>query len=1046
MDSNITTFRLLNSSGNYGNTYTYATNAGKNPDEVDFMAVNTVQETAAAYNQLGEVETTGSGSAAIMVKTALTIRNRLLKVVVLDEYEVYSNWENVLNNSGTTPIHKPMETMVQAKTSTGGSHTLALRADNTVWAYGLNEHGELGISKDPSRSGPYMNDDPNGIIPGVKGADDPVEIKTYQWTQDSNGIKILGATASKPKFIDIAAGEDHSLLVDSDGNVWAAGSNEYGQLGFDPQATIMATTDGMNVPLITPVVVPQDEVDVFLKVPGLTGVKIVEVSAGDGYSMALAEDGTVYVWGRNDKAQLGLDSTASYIYQPTELPLLHAAQISAGKDHALVRNYSGNAYAYGNNVIDLDAGGTAYGKLGLDIGEKATVSKPTYVSNLGAVGEIVAVSAGDSHNLALTYMNSVLAWGNSESGRLGVEPDGVKGPIELLESPKIVEISAGRDHSMALESTGQLWSWGGNRNGQLGLGMEDEMFLSTPTYNITYLVDAEVSIKSISAGNTYGSVSDMIGQVYGMGDYTHGEKALFQNDTMGDSPVLVGEKGQPSSKHIVVLRVGESADVPYILSERFNLYTDFQENGIPTVESKNSGIAEVDSVNVVDSTYHVTGMSYGFTHVVVHSPSGKQHIVFYVTVLPENENHPLPKVAHMVAAGGSHTVALKDDGTVWAWGDNSYGQLGVSRSSTEQIGMNQNSYYYSDVPVKEFPDMMDGEYIIQVSVGEDHSAALSSENRLFTWGRNEWGQLGQGELAGEWVDVPTEVILSTEKVAKPAKVVAGNQHTAVLTEDGQVYTFGHNHYGQLGLGVQDVNRHMTPERVKGMSKVIDLSEGSRSDTVHAVRYDGTLWAWGDNQYGQIHSTSGQQYYYKPILAKINTDCNYYKCPSCGDIHREIDLTFQGNSAMGTIEAVCPSCGGSIDQDADLDHTDNVLAGKQILKVYDGMNHSLALLNDGHIISWGGNMYGQLGNGSVSQQQEGAWPVVVGNPDDDGMGEYVVAVRAQHRSDRRPDYVCLGREPAGPPGSAEGRREHRRGRLCARAEAADLSRHQGNRRS
>ena len=308
--------------------------------------------------------------------------------------------------------------------------------------------------------------------------------------------------------------------------------------------------------------------------------------------------------------------------------------------------------------------------------------------------------------------------------------------------------------------------------------------------------------------------------------------------------------------------------------------------------------------------------------------------------------------------------------------------------------MNQNSYYYSDVPVKvEFPDMMDGEYIIQVSVGEDHSAALSSENRLFTWGRNEWGQLGQGELAGEWVDVPTEVILSTEKVAKPAKVVAGNQHTAVLTEDGQVYTFGHNHYGQLGLGVQDVNRHMTPERVKGMSKVIDLSEGSRSDTVHAVRYDGTLWAWGDNQYGQIHSTSGQQYYYKPILAKINTDCNYYKCPSCGDIHREIDLTFQGNSAMGTIEAVCPSCGGSIDQDADLDHTDNVLAGKQILKVYDGMNHSLALLNDGHIISWGGNMYGQLGNGSVSQQQEGAWPVVVGNPGDDGMGEYVVAVSA-----------------------------------------------------
>ena len=144
-----------------------------------------------------------------------------------------------------------------------------------------------------------------------------------------------------------------------------------------------------------------------------------------------------------------------------------------------------------------------------------------------------------------------------------------------------------------------------------------------------------------------------------------------------------------------------------------------------------------------------------------------------------------------------------------------------------------------------------------VAASEYNSAARTNLGRLFIWGSNEKGQLGQRDMddtgVGHYADLPQLVRLS-DSAQQPivTKVVMGNFHVTVLTEDGRVYTFGGNQFGQLGLGETDTLAHPVPQRVTGLSKVIDISEGGKNDTVHVVRYDGTLWGWGSNQIGRAH--------------------------------------------------------------------------------------------------------------------------------------------------------------------------------------------------
>jgi alpha-tubulin suppressor-like RCC1 family protein len=191
-----------------------------------------------------------------------------------------------------------------------------------------------------------------------------------------------------------------------------------------------------------------------------------------------------------------------------------------------------------------------------------------------------------------------------------------------------------------------------------------------------------------------------------------------------------------------------------------------------------------------------------------------------------------------VAAGAGHTVALKKDGTVWAWGDNDYGELGDGTQT-----------------LREAPVQVKGENgvgyltgVIAVEAGETHVMALKGDGTVWAWGNNSGGQLGNG-TAGEFENKSTPVQVKGEGGAGfltgVKDIAVGGLHSLALKNDGTVWAWGYDASGQLGNGPReypDDYQRTTPVQVKGpnnegfLTNVTDVAAGSDDHSV-AVKSD-----------------------------------------------------------------------------------------------------------------------------------------------------------------------------------------------------------------
>lgn len=281
--------------------------------------------------------------------------------------------------------------------SAGSSHSLALKSDGTVWAWGTNSSYELG----------------NGIMTDSRV---PVQVKDLT------------------NVTSISAGTGYSLAVKSDSTVWAWGENDYGQLG-----------DGTKSDSSVPVQVME-----------LTNV--VAVAAGSFHSLALKSDGTVWAWGYNNYGQFGNATTSDSSVPIQVTNLTDFIAISAGGFYSLALKNDGTVWAWGNNE---------YGQLGNGASGYGTYSSvPVQVKNLADVSNI---SAGDQHSLAVRSNGTVWAWGINSEGQLGNNTtDDSNVPVEVIGLSDVITISAGNSHSLALKSDNTVWAWGWNEHGQLG--------------------------------------------------------------------------------------------------------------------------------------------------------------------------------------------------------------------------------------------------------------------------------------------------------------------------------------------------------------------------------------------------------------------------------------------------------------------------------------------------------------------------------------------------------------------------------------------------
>jgi alpha-tubulin suppressor-like RCC1 family protein len=185
--------------------------------------------------------------------------------------------------------------------------------------------------------------------------------------------------------------------------------------------------------------------------------------------------------------------------------------------------------------------------------------------------------------------------------------------------------------------------------------------------------------------------------------------------------------------------------------------------------------------------------------------------------------------------GGVHNVMLKSDGTVWDWGDNSTGQLGIG------------DYTNSSVPM----EVSLPKTIKQVAAGQYYSLALSSDGKtIYAWGDNAHGELGIGNSSINNSTTPVVVNLPLASNVSIVSIADGGNAGYALLSNGTVYAWGANEHGEAGEAPSKYGNNLyTPMQVPNLSGVTALAAGDHAAL--ALKADGTLWAWGGNRYGQL---------------------------------------------------------------------------------------------------------------------------------------------------------------------------------------------------
>lgn len=330
--------------------------------------------------------------------------------------------------------------------------------------------------------------------------------------------------------------------------------------------------------------------------------------------------------------------------------------ISAGQNHSLAVCSNNSAQSWGWN---------SYNQLGN--GSTISSATPVQINNLTGV---LAVASGIRHNLALKNNGQVYAWGDNSWGQLGTGnnlPSSV--PVQVTALNNIIAVSTGAHSSYALKNDGTLWAFGWNLFGQLGNG-------SNTDSNVPVQVTGLTGIISIQAGSFFVLALKNDGTVWSWGSNTSGQLG----------------------------------------------YGNFNDSNIPLQVSNLTGVSQL-------------------------------------------------------AAGYSFSLALKTDGSVWGFGDNSDGQLG------------NGTFAVSNIPVQA---SISG--VTKIACGYRHALAIQNNGSVMSWGLNNLGQLGNGSTSFN-SNIPVQV---SGNLTGSIQIAAGESHSMILLNNGTLWTFGNNFYGQLG--------------------------------------------------------------------------------------------------------------------------------------------------------------------------------------------------------------------------------------------------------
>jgi alpha-tubulin suppressor-like RCC1 family protein len=794
-------------------------------------------------------------------------------------------------------------------------HTALIWQDGTLWLWGNNSTGQLGFGFLESGEGLPALAAKTGVretavtSTGTLAVDTAGDVYAWgnPWSEPKPEEGEWTITPLKLEFgttaRQICAGTTHVLLVGKDGTLWTAGLNENGQLG-QPGVGLWTQPGQVLGPA---------------GAGKLTG--IAYAAAGSGHSLAVDTLGRVWGWGRNANGELGPDLPMAMETPGRIAGLPIVTMLAAGTD-----TLAPASYALDQNGQVWSWGGNASGQLG--DGNTSQRATPAKIADLN---DIVAIAAGGRHALALNAAGTLYAWGDNSYGQLG---DGTQidrhRPSLVTGLPQIRSIAAGLHHSIAVAVDGRCFAWGDDSSGQASGSKGEDV--RTPQELTGMNASASTLAVTLAASPSYGGATTPA-----TGDYrARQESSLVCTATADERYVFSGWNGpvsEPEKAETSLTLIG-----PATITARFTLRPEANarlsltanpaDGGVLTPQAGDHDYSPGTPVEI--QADHAARYRFsGWTGTVVDSSSrlttvimdrdqpvtatferlpfqatpdisvadNKPMLLYSDGVARVQSNYGLANGAYPVSGlpgeivqivqTSGHSLALTAQGTIWAWGANSYGQCGNGEggsspdpaSPVSVIGPNTDTpltgiaqiaagtynslalttdgnilqwgvlpdytdnNVHADRPVVlKTADGNDFDQVTQIAMGIGGTAlAIRHDGTVWAWGRNYSGQLGNGTTADS--ATPVQVSALTNVVA----ISAGGSHCLAVLADGTVRAWGANSSGQLGNGT--LADSATPVKVGSLTDIVAVAAGNRHSL--ALDSNGNLYAWGTNRVGQL---------------------------------------------------------------------------------------------------------------------------------------------------------------------------------------------------
>jgi alpha-tubulin suppressor-like RCC1 family protein len=851
----------------------------------------------------------------------------------------------------------------------GSAHTAGLKDNGTLWVWGKNNCGQLGLGDTNNRFNPTMIgiDTDWSII--SSGVDHTLALKTNKiilaWGFNNYGQLGSGDTDNKITPIQIGTESDwsimaggfyHSIACKTNGTLWTWGQNDYGQLGI-----------GVSGNRFTPT---RAGIDSDWSI----------IDAGFWHNAALKNNGTIWGWGLNNFYQLGLGYSNMAVISITQIGMdSDWVDITAGWKQTLARKTNGTIWAWGVNTN---------GQLGLgDIYDRIS---PTQIGTDSDWDDIITTGG---HSIAHKNNGTIWAWGSNGTGQIGIGDNliNILTPTQIGIDSYWIIIASGNEHTMAIKENKSAWIWGDNQFGQLGLGDANDrlipVIIPINTLNAPlYLTNTIISYSLVNLSwldFSYDETGFKIERKTGVTD------TYEQITTVGANTASCFDTVTPSTNYYyyriraynntgnsdysneisvttVIINAPASLRTDYVSVSQLDLFwndNSGNEDGF-IIERKtnsdgtyaqlalagNGATSYPDTALSADNAYYYRLKAYN-----AYGESNYSNEIIFTNTIGS---------WLAVSAGYEHTLGIKTNNTLWSWGRNLNGQLGLGDSGI-------NKYTPTQIIIGSDTDW------INVVGGYYHSLARKNNGTLWSWGKNDKAQLGLGD---------TDNKLSPAQIGNDSdwssRIDTGDSHTIAIKTDNSLWLWGLNNYGQLGLGDSTVVAERTTPTRLGVDTNWSLIAAGRYHTI-ALKTNRTLWLWGYNQYGQLGlGDSGSPAANRNTPTQISSDTDWAEitagfyhtiaCKTNGTIYS------WGNNIYGQL-----GLGDSGSPATDRNTPNQIIIGTDSDWILASSKrlHLLALKSNGTLWSWGYNNAGQLGlgdNGSPSTDRNTPAQILLAN--------------------------------------------------------------------